>query len=96
MITQFARKTQRIRNVLAIMNDREERNWREIKAEMQKRYGMNVARATLYYYFDVLIDGGFMIMSKKLGESGLGRPRTFFKIVKNISIEMINNGQITC
>lgn len=85
MMTQFARNTKRIQNVLEIMNDRKERNWREIAAEMNQRYGMHVARATLYYYFEELINDGKMAMSKKRVLAGRGRPRTFFKIIASVT-----------
>ena len=85
MMTQFKQNTPRIQNVLEIMSDREERGWREIKAEMKKRYGMDVARATLYYYFNMLVSEGRMTLDKKKVGYGRGRPRTFFKIVGSIN-----------
>jgi hypothetical protein len=80
MMTQFKQNSARIQNVLEIMKDREERNWRDIVAEMDERYGMHVARATLYYYFNMLVAKGRMHVTKRKIGSGPGRSKTFFKL----------------
>jgi hypothetical protein len=79
MSTTF--KTDLAKNVVAIMSDRDERNCESIVSEMKERFGVKIARSTVYYYLGALVMTRKVIKNKRKTSPGLGRPRTYFKMV---------------
>jgi len=80
-MSTFKQNSDRSKNLIQLMSDHEERDCIAIDAEMKKRFGMGIAHATVYYYFDVLVSEKKMTINRKKPVSGRGRPRTYFKMV---------------
>lgn len=80
-MSAFKNNTDLSKNLLQIMSDHEERDCIAVIAEMKKRFERNVARSTVFYYFEALAVNGKMRIKKVKSSPGLGRPKTTFKMV---------------